>query len=94
MAWEFDGGYLAPGESVTWALWWGEAPNDYMGIQVIQALPERPGSVVVIAGKPRLTVTSPALQLEEDGGYTYFITVSNDSDGDWYQYRVRGQRVD
>jgi hypothetical protein len=94
MAWEFDGGYLAPGASVTWAYWWGDSPHDYKGIQVVQARPERRGWIIVIAGRPRLTVTNPALQLEEDGGYTYFITVSNDSDRDWYQYTVRGQRVD
>lgn len=94
MAWEFDGGYLAPGASVRWAYWWGGDPHDYKGIQVVQARPERGGSIIVLAGRPRLTVTNPALQLEDDRGYTYYVRVSNDSDGDWYEYKVRGQRVD
>ncbi|MCI0656442.1 MAG: cytochrome P450 [Acidobacteria bacterium] len=94
MAWEFDGGFLAPGTSITWAYWWGGDPHEYKGIQVVQARPERLGSIVILAGRPRLTVSNPALQLEDDRGYTYFVTITNSSDATFYQYTVRGQRID
>jgi hypothetical protein len=94
MAWNFFAGTVAPGESVRWAFWWGDRRHEYKGIQVVQAKPVREGGIIVIDGAPDLRVSDQSLKLEEDGGYTYFVTVTNISGSAWFQYRIVGQRVD
>jgi len=48
---------------------------------------------VIVAGTPNLEVSAPSLQIEEDDGYTYFVTVTNISDGTFFHYRIVGQQV-
>lgn len=93
MAWQFNGGYLEPGASIRWAFWWGREPHDYKGIQVVQAKPRRYSNGITVVDSATLRVSDPELKLELDGGYTYFVTVTN-LDGAWYFYDVVGTRVD
>ena len=91
MAWSFDAGHLVPGASIRWAFWWGGEPHQYQGIQVIQAKPRRASGIVVL-DSATLRVSSSELKMELDGGYTYFITVTN-LEGNWYFYDIVGAQV-
>ena len=92
MAWSFDAGHLEPGTSIRWAFWWGGAPHEYKGIQVVQAKPRRFSNGITIIDSATLRVSSPELKLELDGGYTYFITVTN-VNGSFYRYDIVGTQV-
>lgn len=92
MAWHFDAGEIACGQTVRWAVWWGDGPHDYKGVQVIQARPltTTTGGIEFIA-PTELVVSEPSVKLELDGGYTYFVSVTNRG---WStRYELRGNEV-
>jgi hypothetical protein len=94
MAWSFFAGSLAPGESVRWSFWW--EGNPYKGIQVVQAKPVQEGWIIIVtAGQQvELRVLDQSLVMDEEGRYTYAVTVQNVSPYWAEQYRIVGQRVD
>ena len=65
MAWSTFIGTINPGASVRVSYWW----DGYQGVQVARARPLNPGS--------QLRVSNQGQRLNEDGSYTYFVTVRN-----------------
>lgn len=94
MAWEIGPYFLEAGRTARHWFSWG---GSYKGIQVVQARPEVWGTggwIRIFGGRVELVVDNPSLEFEpESGSYTYNVDV-HARDGDWYQYRLRGQRVD
>jgi hypothetical protein len=94
MAWEIGPYYLEAGQSARYGFTWG---GQYRGIQLVQAKPEVRGAgsgVSVIGGPVDLAVTEQSMVFDPSTrAYTYQVDVTA-RDGDWYQFRLRGQRVD
>jgi len=65
MAWSVFIGTINPGTSQGVAYSW----DGYHGVQVARARPLNPGS--------QLRVSNQGQRLDEDGSYTYFVTVRN-----------------
>jgi hypothetical protein len=94
MAWEIGPYFLEAGRTMRiWFSWGGS----YKGIQVVQARPERHGTgtpIFVIGGRVELVVNNAAMEFDpESQAYAYLVDV-HARDGDWYQFRLRGHRVD
>ena len=90
MAWQIGRLYLEAGRSARHGFAWGD--GGYKGIQMVHAKPER--HEVVIGGRAEVVVTAHSVVVDPGTNrYTYTVDVTA-RDGDWYLYRLRGQRVD
>jgi hypothetical protein len=95
MAWELGPNYLRAGESTRF---WFEWPDgSYKGIQIAQPRPHRwgeGGGIIVVGGRAEVAVTAHSVVFDpETRRYRYTVDLTA-RDGDWYQFHMRGTRVD
>jgi hypothetical protein len=84
MAWSVPQGSLASGASLTVAVFWPR--NAYQGVQVMHAkpVPTRAGDIIITA-PATFRVSNMRLSIDLNGGYTYFVDVTNEGpwDSEW-----------
>lgn len=95
MAWDIGPFFLESGRSARVGFAWTD--GRYRGVQMVHAKPESggTGSNIIIVGAPvEIAVTGHTVsyhQVEERYGYSVDLTAER---GTWFQYRLRGNRVD
>lgn len=94
MAWELGPLFLEAGRSARLAYGWSD--GSYHGIQMVHAKPETwaSGPFTVVGGPAEVAVTDYSVAFDPPTGrYTYTVDLTARR-GDWYQYRLRGDRID
>ena len=95
MAWELGPHYLEAGRSMRMGFEWSD--GKYKGIQMVQPRPHLHGEggfIVVVGGRAEVAVTAHSVVFDPPSErYKYTVDVTARA-GDWYQFHLRGQRVD
>lgn len=95
MAWELGPYFLEAGRSARLGFEWSD--GGYKGIQMVQPRPQlygEGGFVIVVGGRAEVAVTSHSVVFDPPSRrYQYIVDVTA-RDGDWYQFNLRGNRVD
>ncbi|MEL6430414.1 MAG: hypothetical protein AAFZ87_14740 [Planctomycetota bacterium] len=95
MAWEIGPFFMREGASARFSFGWNN--GRYRGVQMVHAKPESQGEggrFIIVGADTEIAVTGHTVTyLQTEDRYRYAVDLTAER-GSWFQYQLRGNRVD